>query len=896
MNTIKARVTDLYYVEENKKPLVHVTARGLDGGRYNVNVTGTEPYLFVPESATVPSCEEVRYVEDGYTSYDGEPLRKVVTRVPDDVGEIRDVFNETYEADVPYERRVSVDYGLSGYIEIPEMKTKCGIGEINTDVEDLGEDGITPRLMLCDIETEPPDGTGDWDEYVENTPGRVLMITTYDSYTDEYLCLSIDEEDKIDPGVMRSYLEEHWEGHDNEEFYTDCNIRFRACDSEEELLKAFINEVKNKRPDLISGWNFTDFDWPYLLNRMQSGKGGDTLSGKYHALSDVGTVKPWQYEEAAPGLPAFDMMESYCETMSRGEWRSSSLDYVSGEELNSSKVEGDSIMDQYENDRSKLMAYNLVDVQLTVGLDEKHGIHEFFYQLSNICSCPVSDTGSEMRLVESFLFKHRNNSEILPTTQETEMDDATGGLVLNPSNGIYDWVGVLDLKSLYPSSIISLNISRETLQSDGEFNPRRDALCPDMPLNDDSVRGKKITEDDIDWSNGTGLSFKEEGLIPKYIGLLFDERQNFKELRDGFDSEAPEYEVFDNKQRGIKVVMNSFFGVSDNKYFRLSTEGMGDVITGSSRYVTWKGVQIAEDMGFEVLYGDTDSIFVQLADSSEDISKEEVVERGHELEERMNERMEEVADDFGIPEEHPFLDGSLHGTDQHLWTWESEKVMRRWMQTGSKKRYAGGPVWEEGQYLDDPEPSISGYEAVRSSSPTITEDFQEGMFKRILEGGDFEDVSGYVEEFADELEEGEKSIKEFGIPGVLNKPPSEYPNRPVPRACEYSNEYLDDDWGEGDNPWVTFTKDTPANLPDTGEIAVKWSDEGVPEGFTVDYKKHIEKHLKQPMEDILEVTDWSFGELRTGKRSQSAFDSSGSSGDPFSSGGEGSSPSDPFSD
>jgi len=390
MQKITARVTDINYMTKETSPIVQLTARGLDGGRYNVHVTGTEPYFFVPESATVPSCNEVEYVEEEYEGYDGQPLRKVVTRVPGDVGDIRDSFNATYEADVPYERRVSVDYGLSGYVKIPELKSRCDIEEVETDLDDLDGDGIVPRIMLCDIETEPPENTDNWDDYVEKSPGKVLMITTYDSFQNQYLCIALDEEEQIDPKEVREHLENHWGGHDDEKFYTQCDIRLRQCESESELFGAFINEVKNKRPDIASGWNFTDFDWPYLINRMNRKKAVFTVSSS--DLSQLGMVKPWRDEDAVPGLPSFDMMDAFTNRMSYGEWRSKSLDYVSSEELDSSKVEGGSIMDQYEEERSKLMAYNLVDVQLLTGLDKKHGIHEFFYSLADLCGVKITDT------------------------------------------------------------------------------------------------------------------------------------------------------------------------------------------------------------------------------------------------------------------------------------------------------------------------------------------------------------------------------------------------------------------------------------------------------------------------------------------------------------------------
>jgi len=496
-------------------------------------------------------------------------------------------------------------------------------------------------------------------------------------------------------------------------------------------------------------------------------------------------------------------------------------------------------------------------------------------------------------MVEGYLLNKRSFEEILPTTTEEEMEPATGGMVFYPSSGIKDWVCVFDLKSLYPSAMLTGNISEETLTDDPE---RVDIIIPDIPLNDKHASGSKITEEDLTWSlpEAIGVDLSTEGIVPKYLGDLFEDRSYYKRKRNQFSPDQPEYDTYDNQQRSVKVLMNSHFGCANNQYFRLSTDAFGDAITALSRYVAWKGMEVARRLGHEVIYSDTDSAFIQLGSGGEDLSAEEVVAMGEDLEESINQEMDKVADAIGVPGEHPYLkDRKLHGTDRQCFLWESEKLYRRFLQSGSKKRYAGNIIWKEGSYVDDTD--IVGYEAVRSSSPEITSDFQEGVIQHILSGSGFEEISEYTDQFVNGVVEDERPIQEMAIPGVLNKDPHDYPNRPVPRACMYSNEYLGYDWGDGDNPFVVFIKDSPPDVPNTEEIAVEWSEDGVPDGFEIDYQKHIEKHMKDPMEPILDLVNYSFGELRTGKRSSSAFESTDDGSDPFSSDGS-SGPSDPFSD
>lgn len=889
------RVTDLRYVETDDGPLVKLVGRGDDGERYIREIEGTEPVFWVPEDEFVINDDRIEGVESGYTSYDGKELKKIHTTLPKHTGDLREEFDEHYEADVPYVRRVSVDYGLSGYIRVPRHRRKVHIDEIETGIEEEDIETIDPRVIMADIETLPPSGSKSFSDFTEEASEPVLMITTYDTYEDEYYAITQDPDDEIDPKFVRKWMEKHWDGIEDSDKYTDAKIRLKTCDDEVELLQEFIDHVDEANADLLSGWNWTDFDIQYLVNRFDQ---FDEVNE--HKMADIGYTGGYKKRRLIDGLPSFDMMRAFCGKMSYGEWRSEALDYVSQDQLGIGKVEDIDIRDEWENDKSKLLAYNIIDVQLCVGLDDKHGIHEFFYQIADICGIQIYETMSEMRLVEGFILSRRSEDEILPSTEEKDLDEIAGGLVLSPSDGLREWVAVLDLKSLYPSSIISCNISRETVTDD----PHPDVIVPDMPLNEESVPGGEITEDDISWKkeNGAqGFTLEKEGVMPKYIKMLFEQRRDMKDIRNEFDTEDERWDVWNNKQRAVKVIMNSFFGVSDNPYFRLSDHGMGGYITGVSRYVTWKGVQIAEEMGYDVAYGDTDSIMIELADPDEDVTEEEVIERGYELEERINEEMNQVADDVGLPEDHPHIDmdelpHDLPDDSNHAWAFEFEKLFRRFIQTGSKKRYAGLIIWKEGQKLDEYKPSITGYEAKRTDIPEIASKTQKKFIKRILGGQGFDEVSEFIAEKAEGIEKQTIPLEKIGIPGVLNKPVDEYPNRPIPRGCEYANEYIGDvHWGEGDEPWVFYVDDTPTMMPNTDVLALPWNVDGLPDGFTLDTGKHIEKHLKQPLKPFLNEMGWKFNELKAGEKTQSVGAFGGGSDDPFSNDDGDDGGTDPFS-
>jgi DNA polymerase elongation subunit (family B) len=383
------RVTDL--VARNGRnwddgPEVKIAGRTLDGERMTKRITGTRPYFFVDERVDVPENENVIRTDTGYESYDGHSLRKIVMKNPRDVGSFRDEFDQTYEADVVYSRRVSVDYGLTGYIDMPDQGIETHYSDVDTEIDEATIDPVEPRTLIADIETMPPKD-GDFSEYTEDAAQPVLAICFYDTYEDDYTLIVKDDDQRADPRAIRRHLQNHWSGHEYEALYTDVDISYISCENEIDLLNCFIDEVCERQPDLISGWNWVDFDHEYLMNRMTQ----FDQAVQRNDLSDIGYVGGYRSAQLIDGVPAFDMMRTYCEVIIFQELRSQALDYVADQELDVGKMPDVSVGTEYRENRSRLFAYNVADTQLCVALDKKHGIHEFIYQLADLAGVQVYD-------------------------------------------------------------------------------------------------------------------------------------------------------------------------------------------------------------------------------------------------------------------------------------------------------------------------------------------------------------------------------------------------------------------------------------------------------------------------------------------------------------------------
>jgi len=874
------RVTDLTY-DDDGEIIVKMVGRTRDGRRVVKDIYDTEPYMFIPESAKPPESlpeelqDKIVDVRAGYESYDDVRLLQVVVSSHSDLKDIADEYPEDqrYESDLKYERRCTADYGLSGYVRVPD-ESSVKITEVeDVDAADV-EEPIEPRICIADIETEVPEVFTD--DFSEEAPNVVQAITCYDTFDDEYTLFCLDPERLVDPGQIRGHIEDHWEGYDKKEEYTEAPITFKRFADETSLLEGYVRYIQEKRPDVVTGWNYVQFDHEYLVNRIR-----DNEDLNVHALSDTGSVGGWMIERFVPGMPAVDMMTAMQKIL-YGNMESWSLDYISHDMLGLGKVKGDD--NSYDKDRSMFMAYNVVDVQLCVALDDVQAMMQFWFQVAEICSIPIYSVGSTMKECEGYLFKHRGRNEILPDTNNDEVGEISGGFVMPPSQGVKDYVGVVDLKSLYPSSIITCNISKETMTTDPD---EADVIVPDMPLNYESVSGD-ITWDDIGWELGEGtcmgFNLDKEGILPKYLKLLFFEREELKEIRNSFDPDDAEYGRYDNQQRAVKVIMNSFFGVSDNQYFRLSADGMGDSITASSRFVQWYGVQQIEDDGYPVIYGDTDSLMLELKDASESMpERDEVIERGLALEESLNAKMSPIADEFGIPEDHPYVDLSemphkLPDHENHLWQYEFEKLYRRFFQAGSKKRYAGWIIWKEGKEVDKID--TVGMESQRSDTPSLAKEIQKTFIELVLKAQGFDEISDYVQQQVHDIRSFKHGVEAIGIPSTINKPVDEYPNRPMPRAVRHVNKYVDRyDWGVGDDPWLIYVDSTPEGLPMVDVIALPWTAQELPDGYEMDVSKHIQQCLKQPTSAIVGELDYTWRELKTGTKEQSVL-SGGGGGSP----------------
>ncbi len=316
----------------------------------------------------------------------------------------------------------------------------------------------------------------------------------------------------------------------------DLDTDIRVFDTEAAMLDAFIGYIERTDPDVATGWNFTDFDAPYLLDRLEELNPDTGHSLGIDRLSRVDEV--WRSDWQGPnvkGRVMFDLLYAYQRTKFT-ELDSYRLEDVGQRELGIGKERyaGD-IGDLWEENPERLLEYNLRDVELCVELDEEQSIIPFWNEVRQFVGCKLEDATTPGDAVDMYVLHKLHDEFALPSKGRQASEDYEGGAVFDPITGVRENVSVLDLKSLYPMCMVTINASPET------------------KVNPETYDGETYTA-----PNGTQFRKEPDGAIREMVDELLTEREDKKSLRSDHDPDSPEYEQYDRQQQAVKVIMNCF--------------------------------------------------------------------------------------------------------------------------------------------------------------------------------------------------------------------------------------------------------------------------------------------------------------------------------------------------
>lgn len=770
-------------------PLIHIFGRNENKEAFHLQVTDFLPYFYAPaEMVDEKGAPDGATVEPGtlYTSIRGERLRRIYTKRPTDVREVRENYHH-FEADIPFTTRFMIDTGLTGGVLTPALVA---------NYQDLAavEVNVPARVCMVDIECEDHRG------FPEPERDAIICITCHDSYDDDYSTFLYLKEK---PGTGLADLETVTP-RDNGCF-NENRHHIAVYDREKEMLKGFADYIRSRDPDILSGWNFLEFDMPYLRRRMEALGMQVTGLSRLEGQTERNTLR---------GRALFDLLSAY-KKMHTTQKESYRLDSIADEELGDTKVRyRGTISDLWEKDPVTLVEYNYKDVQLCVGINQKNLIIEFYREIARYVGAPLDRTLNSSNIIDIFVLRKAHDHYILPSKGFAQADEFEGATVFEPSRGVRENVVVLDLKSLYPMAMMTINASPETK------NPRGELRAP----------------------NGIRFDKEPDGLTRSIISELLVERDEKKRERDSHPFGSDEYVLYDMQQNVLKVIMNTYYGVSGYSRFRLYDREIGSAITSVGRAIIEHTRTVIEDMGFRVIYGDTDSCMIKLPAAS----IEDTIETAKKIEMQVN-------DSYS-----GFARNELN-VETHYFSIKFEKVYRRFFQAGKKKRYAGHLVWKEGSLVDQID--VVGFEIRRSDYPGITKKVQRKVMELILHGEGYESVKAYLGDVIRNYRAGRFTLDEIGIPGGIGKHLDDYQTDDAHiRGAKYANEHLGAEFAKGSKPKRVYIKNVTSKYKKTDVICFEYADQ-VPPEFEVDWELMLEKTIKQPISRIIEALGWEWADV-----------------------------------
>ncbi|MCX6776846.1 MAG: DNA-directed DNA polymerase [Candidatus Micrarchaeota archaeon] len=703
---MKALFVDVSYRTRGSKPVLTLIFKGKKF--FRIHDSSFEPYFYlhsddlegaskaveqisVEDRGRVVKIKRIEKVKKILSGKEQE-LLKIVCHHPTEVPILREEvksFGTTYEYNIPFTRRYIIDKGL---VPLAMVEFEREGKELKKIVKIYDAPAVKLNTLAFDIETYNPQGAP------RPAKDPALMI----SYAGESSGVLTTK--KIDREFVHAYS------------------------NEKEMIEKFCELVKKMDVEILLGYNSSNFDLPYLKERatvlrtkLALGRDGSSfnlsrrgminkakINGRIHVdifhiirfLVTIGALKTFQRT----------LTEVYSE--------------ITGKKK---KVVPKLEIWKYWDEGSK--CGELADYSLNDSVAEKELADRLLpmeFELSKLSKVPLFDIvgSSTGTIVEQLLMNRAHWENMIVPNQPKEEEitaraasPAVGAFVKMPEPGIYDNLVVFDFRSLYPSIIISHNVDPSTLNCDC---CEKDAFI--------SPVGHKFCK-------------KKKGLIPSVLGELLEKRGEIKKKMKSLKPGTEEFIQFDARQQALKITANSFYGYLLYPRSRWYSKEAGESTTAWGRHYIQETMKKAEEAGFKVLYGDTDSLMLLLGDKK----KKDALEFVAEINSKLPEKMELELEGF-------YTRGMF--------------VSKKAEAKGAKKKYA--MIGEDGRI------KIRGFELVRRDWAGVAKEVQKQVLEAILKEGSKDKAVKIVMDKIDELKAGKTPLSELVIYTQLKKGVDKY--------------------------------------------------------------------------------------------------------------------------
>ena len=584
-------ILDIDYFNIKEKPVIRLFSK--DGDKNIVLLDDTfEPYLYVlcdnldecikeiEENLEVVRVEKVTKKDFQIET----EFLKVTFKHPQELAKNRDALRDLEnviqirEFDIPFYRRylmdrdvipmtevVAVGEELDSFLNLDSKKHDLTIIKLTEDLKRVPQYPQRFRILSFDLEVRNPHGMPNSEE------DEIIMIGVASNFGINQVISTKTNSDSRDDFV--------------------CQVS-----SEREMIQEFVRIIKENNIDIIVGYNSDNFDFPYLKDRakllgvdLDIGMDGSDVKFIRRGYANAASFKGLIHVDLYLVMRRYMSLERY--TLERVYYE------LFGEEK--IDVPGARIWEFWDNggeELDNLFDYSLDDVISTLKIAEQ--TLPLNLELTRIIGQPLFDvsrmaTGQQ---AEWFLVKQAYfDGEVVPNKQGSNFADRAnaenneGGYVKEPETGLHENLVQFDFRSLYPSIIISKNISPDVM-----------------------VLGDVENEDEYNISPEHGLKFKKspKGFIPSVIDKILQER--FRIKREMKASEDPQQKkALDVQQQAIKRLANTMYGIYGFPRFRWYSFECAKAITSWGRQYIKSSIKKAEEFGFYAIYADTDGFYAK---------------------------------------------------------------------------------------------------------------------------------------------------------------------------------------------------------------------------------------------------------------------------------------------
>ena len=653
------------------------------------------------------------------------------------------------------------------------------------------------KILSYDIESQPHEVPGQIDtEFPEPERDPILCIG---------VCVfNMSEQDKIEQhafmwepkGTPCKQLTELTPDEQTDE-YRAGHTHVHSYRSEYDMLEGFAFFIREEcDPDIITGYNVLNFDNVYFIERAKALWQLDETGGLATCLGRVPNVhsklkKKYKFSNQKGGsetwecsLEGREFMDLYKVIKDDHNLRSYKLDNVAKEFLGTEKIHIDyndiPKMQRTPEGRVKLSVYCVKDAWLPCILATKlcKIINALLMsQVTSVSLNAILNRGQQIRTLALMLRKcieRKENGQprwfIPDEDKPPNTGSFEGAVVITPKPGFYEEpVATLDFASLYPSIMIAYNMCFSTIMTNHKEAKKRGYT---WYKDDPSPTYRPVRA--FDYPEGGRFEYKESstdvcfitadqrrGILPELLEELGTERKIAKKQRKAYSENSMEYGVLDGRQLALKVCMNSMYGFCGASRGYLPEKRIASSVTRVGRGMANETKFMCEDRykeyGVQVVYGDTDSVFVHFpkklcwADN-----EKEYIEKANVIGEEMATMCTKA---FLPPNDLEF-----------------EKVYYPLLLKG-KKRYAGYK-FEPGL---KPKLDVKGFECVRRDFAPLVSKTQKEVLIRMVQKRDTDSAVQYARQKVQDLLDGNVPISELTISKQLTRPPDQYKN-PAPHV------------------------------------------------------------------------------------------------------------------